>query len=112
MSVLSLALALASGVYKYDMFCAKRCSVLTSGYNFQTFMMDLVHICFNDRYWLNDFISTFPVPTHDLEVKVTELDFHGKVLCSNLYMKTNSIQSLRGSIYFIFGIMISIGQTI
>ena len=57
-------------------------------------------------------ICAFPVPAHDLEAKVSELDFRAKVLCLSSYLKKKKrIQSLR-EIYLIFGIMIGIGQRI
>ena len=36
--------------------------------------MDLVHVCFDDKYWSKILLSTFPTPILDLKVKVTVLE--------------------------------------
>ena len=37
-------------------------------------LMDLVHVCSDDRYWSKILFSTIPTPIHDLEVKVMDLE--------------------------------------
>ena len=39
------------------------------------YMMDLVPIWYQDRYWSKVFISTISTRDHDLEVEVTALEF-------------------------------------
>ena len=41
---------------------------------FQTPLMDLVHVCYDDRYWIKILLCTIPTPMHDLKVKVTVLE--------------------------------------
>ena len=36
--------------------------------------MDLVYMCYVDRYWSKILFSTIPTPMHDLKVKVMDLD--------------------------------------
>ena len=36
--------------------------------------MDLVHVCYDDRYWSKILLSTISTPVHDLKVKVTDLE--------------------------------------
>ena len=36
--------------------------------------MDLVHVCYDDKYWSKILHSTIPTPIHDLKVKVTDLE--------------------------------------
>ena len=50
--------------------------------------MDLVHVCYDDRYWSKILLSTIPTPMHGLKVKVTGLDmltFYAKVFRISLF---------------------------
>ena len=39
-------------------------------------MMDLVPVCYHDRYWSKVFISTTSTHDGDLEIEVTDLEFN------------------------------------
>ena len=43
--------------------------------------MDLIHVLHADRYWAKIIYGTFPIPVHDLKVKVTDLVFYVKGFC-------------------------------
>ena len=36
--------------------------------------MDVVYMWYGDRYWSQILFSTIPIPDHDLQVKVTDLE--------------------------------------
>ena len=36
--------------------------------------MDLVYVCYDDRYWSKVLHSTIPTPIHDFKVKVIDLE--------------------------------------
>ena len=40
---------------------------------FPNFLLDLVHVWYDDRYWSKILLSNIPTPMYDLKVKVTEL---------------------------------------
>ena len=45
--------------------------------------MHLVHVSHDDGYWSKSLCGTFPIPVHDLKVKVTALE----VLCKSFVLK-------------------------
>ena len=41
---------------------------------FKIHLLDLVHVCYDDRCWSKILLSTIPTPMHDIKVKVTDLE--------------------------------------
>ena len=47
-------------------------------------MMNLVHVCYGDRYWSKIIHGTIPIPLYDTKVKVISLKFLCKCFVFNV----------------------------